>query len=273
MFALSFISLWLTLYAHNPSWTLRSTPVRVEAVLTKSYEASKDYGPAYEFDIVVSNRGIRISLHTFLIAVDNLEDALHVLRSTIAWRPPYLFVGSECGGSNDWACNRESVLMFKGGALSVFGEFVVNEDRMAAMSYHDGKFRDVYDKLQQGVFYLSLADSPFLGIVFSDDGGKPRVDPDLTWQENQRDYLESLRKITTIRPSDSDELLDIYRSLVECAVLAKYCGRNEELSRLKTLAFLVLTANQQAGLEDALSRVSPGESPSAWREQRVTNSH
>ena len=260
---LGFLSLTLCiLSAASPRgpWDLVASPVQVQAVLRETEPATELTLGSYGFDITVSDGFSTYSEASLLVAVADIDEAVKVLRSTTVWRPPYLFVRTECGGGNAWACNEEVVFRLHGRRLRRFGVFAVNDDRKAAASFHGDHFDDLYDRMEG---LLCHACSPSFRMAVRDSNGRQIVESALTWEHNQPWYAASFRAVSAHRPGRPWPA-DSFEELLRCSLLARYCNRKDELGLLSRLARLGLSPEQKKALR-TVSELPPLQPSAAWR--------
>jgi hypothetical protein len=238
--------------------------VVVEAtVLSGEAETPEDMA---NFDFVMTVRDGRTTqcIRTFLIAVHDLPDAVGVLRGTVAWRAPYLFVRSECGGGTAWACNQEIVFKVTGGHADRIGAFEVGEKRLPGLSLREGYFVDTYDKLEFSAG-LSHMSAPRFELAIREEGGQLTVLPDVTWSINRVQYERFNALISSWLYGHSEDEDEVFEAIVNTAVLARYCGRDRELSPTLERVAARLDADHRAWLCETLDRVTPFELPVTWR--------
>lgn len=245
-------------------WHVRTEPVTVEAVLLEGCEANAEQMADYSFDIIVNKGSGEFHIETMIIAVQDLPEAIQVLKETTAWIPPYLFVRSECGGGNAWACEREVVFKLVNGRIIRFGEFAVGDDRSPARSFKGGAFFDLYDKLEGAP--PCHAQAPSFRLVIRDEKGLATADLSRTWAENAPAYAEKFQFIRSC--STECDAGDVFSAVANCAALAKYCSRKTELRQVLRLSTKVLSKERQEDLEEVLALVVPLELPARWREPR-----
>jgi len=248
-------------------WTLLTAPVTVEATLLESEPATAEFMASFVFVLAVSDSKATWNIQTNLIAVEDLPDALKLLRASVAWRAPYLFVREECGGGNAWGCFKETVFEVASGRARRIGAFIVGEKpREAPQSLRDRHFLDWYDKLEDAKLGLCHARSPGFEIALSLKGKRTLVDRDATWSSNQPEYKKRLALIGTWLAQDSVADEEAMAAIIFNAVLAKYCGMQAQLDDLVGRVTPRLTADQRGDLQEALRLTVPLEKPSAWRE-------
>jgi len=253
-------------------------PVRVEARLLEYRPATEDYMASADFGIDVRDAAETVHLRTYVIAVSDLDEALRVLRSTIAWREPYLFVRLECGGGNAWSCCREVVFRVSRGKATRIGEFAVSDElQVPAMSYRSGYFVDTYDKLEDSVGGLPHLRAPSFDLFMLDVAGHLGAAPAQTWLRNQERYQTHEAEIDALLAAPMPDLAaepgeipprDLYAATVANAVLAKYCGCDGELLALLTRVSSRLDDDEWKWLQQALAMVKPLELPDHWRSGR-----
>ncbi len=249
-------------------WMLLKSPVVVEARLLRGEPEAPAHMADFEFLIDIRDANATEQVETFLIAVHDLPDALRVLRRTVVWRAPYLFVRSECGGGIAWACSREVIFKITNGRVSRIGALAVGERRQPALSFRGGHFIDLYDKLEGAFVYtgLSHACAPGFQVVLSERGGHLVVAPSATWSRNRGSYRKMQQLIDAYLAGESDDEDGFFRAVVHNAALAEYCKRYRELKRLLLRTDPHLDLGQQHSLRRALNLVVPLEPPACSRE-------
>lgn len=259
----------LCLQQPDPSgkWTLVTVPVTVTAKLVELVPPDLGFPVAFTFVIDVSDPHTTREVQTFFFQKD-LDSALASLRAAVAWRPPYLFVRSECGG-NAWACDKEDVFIVAGGRARWIGAFAVSDSsRQVPQSYRGGYFVDCYDKLEDAHIGLCHACSPYFDIAIRLIKNRLVVAPDITWSMNQDRYLRNEAAVAAwlaqhkTKGEDDEEA---FSAVVENAVLAKYCKRHDELTGLLGRVEPRLGEDDLRNLRRALALTFPLELPSAWR--------
>jgi hypothetical protein len=262
---------------------LLRSPARVKAVFTEGV------GP-WSFEIQIAHAGRTESVSTTLVEA-TYPDAVKHLRKAVAWRKPYLFVVSECGGGTDWACEMEHVFRIEGGRFTKLGSFIVGEDEeeetqetegteeaekpeepeeaeekelVAATSYDHGYFLDLYDKLQDSA-HLSHADAPRFQVALRDRNGHLAVDPEETWRRNRDEVLDLLAD-EEFPDRSCVELGDTgcVAPFVEALAIALYCGKEDVAGQIVAKAGGALIRWDER-LDDVKKQVCPGELPAEWR--------
>jgi hypothetical protein len=250
----------------DKEWKLLETPVTVSARLRKFIPAEPDSMAACDFTLTVTDSTHSETLGTSLTAVKDLEDGLRVLKTAVAWRCPYLFVRTECGGGTAWGCNKEVVFEVSARRARRVGSFIVGDKpREAGQSLRDGRFLDWYDKLEDAQIGLCHACSPQFPIVFTLARGHLLVERDATWQANRPAYEKRLEEIASWLAGSSPADEETMAAIVGNLVFAKYCGRNREVADLLGKVMPHLSDEQKAGLRRALDLTVTLELPDAWR--------
>ncbi len=256
-----FGSIWLfAALAGSGTWTLRSAPIKVEAVLTDTDPETPEHMAYFAFDIVLSTG---TTLRTAISGVHDLPEALAVVRAAVAWHPPYFFVRSECGGGTAWACNTDTVWRVVEGKAEPFGTFVVSDEpRRAGLSLHGDTFHDLYDALESGL-PISHARSPSFLVVLRVVEGALTADLDATWSANADRYqqaLEQSREVTSEVLGDEIERHEgPFAGFAEALAIAKYCGKTEVVNDVLTRARSNLPAEDLEYLKEMIGRVATGE--------------
>jgi hypothetical protein len=238
---------------------LLRSPVPVTATL-----GERD-GHLWHFHIEVAHAGRTEAISTTFFA-DTYPAAVRHLRKAVAWRKPYLFVVSECGGGNTWSCDIEHVLRIEGESFAKLGPFVVEGETTAATSYDHGYFLDLYDKLE-GKAPLSHVGSPNFPIAFRERDGHLALDLEETWRRNRREVLDILAKdgpASREEPCTRDE--SRMAPLAQALAIARYCDKKDVVGQIFAKAARVLTPDDRERLDQVGQRVFPGELPSEWRD-------
>ena len=243
----------LTLLAAEPEPSvLTETPVRVTLVIE----------PGGDGDTAVFHVGGDAGdgrVRTLPIAHDYSGD--------ITWKPPYLHVRSVTGG-NCWDCSGEAIFKIEGGKVHRLGD--INDDvpieRVPAQA--PGHFVTGYSKLELQAGFCHAC-SPFFMVGLADKDGKLEVDAEATWLLNSPLWIHVAGLIPQAAPAKEDEAyadwsLGIFRDLVSAAALARYCGREQQLTDLQALWVPFLDPESRDQLAEALDLVKPLEPVSAW---------
>ena len=247
-------------------WTLVTVPVTVTAKLVELVPPDLGFTAAFTFVIDVGDPHATREVQTFFFQED-LDSALAHLRAAVAWRPPYLFVRSECGG-NAWACDKEDVFIVAEGRARWIGAFAIDSSQPIPQSYRGGYFMDCYDKLEEAQIGLSHASSPYFDIAIRLIKNRLVVAPDITWSMNQDRYLRNEAAVAVWlaeRKTVGEHDEEAFSAVVENAVLAKYCKRHDELTGLLGRVEPRLGEDDRRNLRRALALTFPLELPSAWR--------
>jgi len=250
--------------AASGNWVLVASPVVVEATVLGSIP--KDPGSVGDFDFVITVEDGHTSqcIQTLLIAVHGLADAVGVLRSTTTWLAPYLVVRSECGGGNAWACNKEIVFKVTGGHAFRIGAFAVGDDRLPGLSLREGYFVDTYDKLELRAG-MCHACSPRFEVAIGEEGGQLAVLPDVTWSINRPQYERFQALINSWLCGGLEADHEVLGAVLNNAALAKYCGRDRDLSLTLEQLAARLDDDHRAWLCKVLDQVTVSELPVLWR--------
>ncbi len=256
----------LAVASEAKEWRLLNTPVVVNATLRGFIPAERDSMAACDFAVTVTDSTRSETLGTYLIAVRDLRDAVRVLGAGVAWRAPYLFVRTECGGGTVWGCNKETVFEVTGHHALRIGSFIVaDEPREAGQSLRNGQVLDTYDKLEDADLALSHVRHPGFRMVLRLHDEQLVADPGATWSLNKARHLEHGSVITSWLAHDSPADEKVLAAIIEDGVMAKYCGRANEVTDLVTRVKPRLTQEQWADVQRALELTVPLELPSAWR--------
>jgi hypothetical protein len=270
---------------------LLRSPALVKAVLRNNDDS--DWG----FEIQIAHAGKTESVLTGVIGERTYSDAVSHLRKAVAWRPPYLFVVSECGGGNVWSCAIEHVFKIQGGRFQKVGLFIGGERTGAAESYEHGYFMDTYDKLED-MDGLSHAGSPDFYVALRERDGRFAVDLAETWRLNRQEVLDTLAKrwpqlpppakspipcdqlaainmsppkdpaiAQVLRPCDPppDEGESRVSPLANALAIALYCGKKDVAGQIAAKAARILRPKDLRTIREVKKRVRPGELPSRWR--------
>jgi hypothetical protein len=234
---------------------LLETPVKVTATLNVRDEGG------YAAQIGVHTGPIAQLVSTTVIAGTQTE-AERVLRKQVQWQAPYLFVHSSCGAGRNLRCEGETVFKIVESSATRLGDVI----GMAPAVYAQGRFLDVYDKLE-GQLDPAQALTPRFVIVLDDAGRQLAANAAATWSANSTAWQEHAARLTTTSRQQlaEAELSKYLSALISNAALARYCNRNDELQQLLNSAHSVLTVGQLRMMTDTLSKVVPLEAPRAWR--------
>jgi hypothetical protein len=244
----------------NREIVLLRSPALVKAVL------SEKEGHLWSFDLQIAHAGQTGSVFTAFFE-ETYPDAVRHLRQAVAWRQPYLFVLSECGGGNAWSCDVEHVLRIESGSLAWLGRFVAEGETSASSSYKHGFFLDLYDKLEDKA-PLSHAAAPRFPIAFRDRDGHPALDLEETWRINRREVLDVLaRDWPAPKETEPCDLRDETRAaaFAQALAIARYCDQESAVAEIFTKAAQILTSDEFEIVDRVGKLVVPGELPVAWR--------
>ena len=226
--------------------------------------ADSDVPPYFTFLIIVEDAHRRYEVESDIIVVENLDDALGVLKNSIYSNNGYTFIRHECGGGNAWRCNVDSIFTMKEGTLQWVGDMAGVEERGAVgRNYSADLFMDYYDKFESN-HLTSHAAAPFLKIYSRDNKGALRVDLEVTWQQNRERFLKEkdvIDQIVKKSAMSEDESRELWSSLLRAAVLAKYCQRTKELDEALQIADRALSKDIVKEFRSILDNVISGELP------------
>jgi len=246
----------IELTANAESLTLLSDPIKV----TAEVDTSGSYASA---QIGIHNGPITQLVNTNVQA-NSLAAIERTLKRQITWRDPYLLVHSSCGSGNALRCESETVFKKTDNAVIRLGDLVGT----ATAVYRNGRFYDVYDKLENQVDGLSHTPSPSFKIVLDDVDSSLIVNAAATWSSNANAWAQHTAELAAAHPEQSwgePEWESYFYAVVNNAVLARYCQQNEELQQLLKTVEPKLDTYHRRALTDALSKVVPLEKPKAWR--------
>lgn len=183
------------------------------------------------------------------------------------WRDRYLFIAGESLDS-PWRDPLDHVFVLEGRQLVPVGAIAhppaAGRERLAP-GYRDGVFLDRFDAFQGelGGFGCKGVGWP---LVLREEEGQFTVDLERTWATNQvwLQRNEAIARTCLGGGPDDAALQDMLLATAgENALLAKYCGRNEDLERYRQQAQAVLDKPHRAQLRLMLRRITPGELPSS----------
>lgn len=217
----------------------------------------------HDFELKVRYRQTVFPLRTFIVGVNNCQEALAVQKKHTRWKEPYLFVRSECGGGNAWRCDRDAIFAARSGQLVQLGEVYAGSRNISYQSYRNGYFWDVYDKLENNAL-TGHATAPFFWIALDEEGGHLKANLPRTWENNAGRYTANRAKIDAIIREKGDKSSRIRRLselILSNAVLAAYCGRDKKVVEMKKIAKNHLPQESFKLFLDMLENVSPAEYP------------
>ena len=145
---------------------------------------------------------------------------------------------------------------------NIVGEIINNQRKHEQDNYSKGLFLDYYDKCE-GNRLTSHADAPFFIFILCEVNDKLKPDLEITWNKNNDTFQKgiSIRKEFLDRPELSKEELFYYlgHSLLEQAVLAKYCQHTQEMREALEIANQSFSEEIMAKFNRILDSVIPGE--------------
>ena len=232
--------------------------VQVTAKLRKEFDRS------FNIELLVQSAQERFALETNIIAVANFKEAFEVQKRHTYRRDGYLFVRIECGGGNVWRGDRNVVFSLRSGRLQRLGEVAAGERDSFKKSRRDGFFYDIYDKFEDNRM-TDHASAPIFELVLYEQDRRLKADLPRTWLHNQSVFKKKAAKIDAVmgdkslKTSTRDRILPAL--IISNAVIAKYCEKKEEASKLNELAAAYLNEEGQELFRQILDDVKPGEYP------------
>ena len=185
----------------------------------------------------------------------------------LIWKAPYLQVRSVSGG-NCWDCSGEAIFKIENGTVHRLGD--LNDDvaaeRVPALA--PGHFVTGYSRLELQAGFCHAC-SPYFMVNLVDRNGALEVDAEATWLLNSALWIRVAGLIPQAAPAKDDEAysqwsLETFRDLVSAAALARFCGREQQLTDLQALWTPFLDEDSRGQLAEALDLVKPLEPASAW---------
>lgn len=245
------------------TYNILENEISISAKLIEMEELP-DEPPYYSFSIILENSNNSYEVKSDIIAVDNFNEAIEVLKKSILVKDSYIFIRNECGGGNGWRCQIDSVFRINEGVLHWVGDIAGTEERgRVGLNYSNGLFMDYYDKFESNNL-TSHADAPSLEIFSRDFNGKLRADLKVTWQNNiilfKKSKVISDRILLGTALSD-DEYRELWSALLQEAVIAKYCERSKELNEILQIAEHALKEDIMKEFRAIVSNVYAGELP------------
>lgn len=217
----------------------------------------------HDFELRVCHGQTVFRLRTFIVGVNNCREALAVQKNHTRLKGPYLFVRLECGGGNAWRCDRDAIFTERSGRLVKLGEVYAGSRNTSYRPYRDGCFWDVYDKLENNAL-TGHATAPFLWIALDEERGYLKANLPRTWKRNFGSYRKNRAEIDTLIRGKGDKSSRIRRLsevILSNAVLAAYCGRDNEVAEMKRIAKDRLPQASFKLFLDMLEDVVPAEYP------------
>jgi hypothetical protein len=230
---------------------LLRSPARVKAVLRERGNFGR-----WGFEIQISHAGQTSSVGT-RFGGEYYPGAVRVLRKSVAWRQPYLFVVGNCGGATSWSCGTEHVFKIQGESFQKVGVFIVDELARAASSYKHGYFMDTYDKLEELVG-LSHGGSPSFPVALRERDGHLTVDLKETWRMSREEVLDVLAE----EPSLEEPCVECVGPFAKALAVALYCGKKDIADQIVAKTF---TRQDLFTIDEVKKQVLPGELPAHWR--------
>ncbi|HEY3276752.1 MAG TPA: hypothetical protein VGJ94_09040 [Syntrophorhabdaceae bacterium] len=232
--------------------------VQVTAKLREEFERP------FNIELLVQSAQERFAIETNIIAVANVKEAFEVQERHTYRRDGYLFVRIECGGGNASRCDRNVVFSLRSGRLQRLGEVAAGERDSFKKSGRNGFFYDIYDKFENNRM-TDHASAPIFELVLYEQDGRLEADLPRTWLHNQSMFKKKAAKIDAVMADKSlkasirDPILSAL--IISNAVIAKYCEKKEEASKLNELAASYLNEEGQELFRQILDEVKPGEYP------------
>ena len=198
------------------------------------------------------------------------EAVPRVARGLIHWQPPYLMVEAEWNWRQP-IYNAVQVFKWSDGRLRRLGALGGGG---WSGKMDQGRFLSQYNKepVWDSTGFFCTACKSNLQIALRDIGETLTADSASTWEVNRTIWqqneatLQNGFPVPAVPPDDDTMFrwrMSVTRSLIENAVLAKYCGKEAELDRLTALAEK-LPAEDHADFDKALAHVVPLEAPDRW---------
>ena len=166
-------------------------------------------------------------------------------------------------GGNAWRCDRDAIFTAKSGHLVQLGEVYAGSRNTSYRPYRDGCFWDVYDKLENNSL-TGHATAPFFWMALDEKGGHLRANITRTWKRNFDSYRKNRAEIDALITGKGDRSSRIRRLseiILSNAVLAAYCGRDNEVVEIKRIAEDHLPQESFKLFLGILEDVSPAEYP------------
>lgn len=249
------------------TFNLLSGDISVSARLIESEEAVGNQSPYYEFLIVISDKERRYEAGTGFWAND-WADAVNTIKNSVKQKGGYTFVRHECAGGNAWRCYTEGVFTTRQGQLQYIGDIIGDEEKgTVGNNYSNGLFRDIYDKLE-GNTLTDHASSPSLEIFSRNRNDRLDVDLETTWQRNLERFQQGKvvwnqlpSKADMTEEESYDAKITILPTLLEQAVIAKYCERIDEMEEVLRMADQSFSEDVMINFRAILDKIIPGELP------------
>ena len=235
-------------------------PEEVTAILADIYTKT-----AFSVTIRLQYKDRIYEYETLVHSTSGFDGVAEVLREQTGWKSEYLFVPFDC---NCTASRGTADRVFKivEGQLDYIGSFPGYGPGYPGRlgSAFDGKyFLDYYDK-HEGCRLTSHAGFPSVSVMLVESEGTFRVDIRRTWEENQEDFKDSAEQIALDLKEgrtayDRNGRSPVIEPLVRTAVIAKYCGKEDELRNAMGIAKKWLTPADYGEFVAVVQNALPGE--------------
>ncbi|MCC6232784.1 MAG: hypothetical protein IT580_09085 [Verrucomicrobiales bacterium] len=165
------------------------------------------------------------------------------LQQRVVWQAPYLFVRESHEERRGWRSTVDHVFKLGSAGLQRVGT-VAADTATPGSQLRDGRFRDVYDRLEF-TFLTSRPQAPRFTLVMLERDSRFEVDPEATWREGESDFRERLRELEHLaqraEPLTAERDQRHARGLaLFCLAFSRYCERDTEFAAAEAGARKVL---------------------------------
>ena len=241
-------------------YTIMTDKVNIEATVDHVGDEEVSFRREFEFTLIVRKGTESYQYESADEECSTINEVVTKLKSSIVWKDNYLLVPVSCGGGNAARCEVMQIFMVVNDHLVHVGEAGIGTDDN---DYSNGKFHDIYDKLEINDLTCH-ADAPLFTIILYERNGSMVVQLAETWDTNLEKYKRNrllLDSLATLRnPLSIDNTVKL-PPLLYNLTLSKYCQKQNEMDHCRSLAKILLDRELIAKLDSNLSLVVPGGLP------------
>jgi hypothetical protein len=197
----------------------------------------------------------------FSLESEGYDGSLDRFVKICGWKGDYLFVPSWNGCASCHKGEVSHVYKLKKDHLIELGETIVRyEESTPGAEYNNGIFTDLYNKFEINDVTAHY-NSPDFWLAIRDEDGKFVVDLNETWSKNEKYFFELKKKLRDLAKlkSDDDKVTHPDATVLDAAVIAKYCREEKELKELMAFVKKHFPLVDDERIEDILKQVVPGE--------------
>ncbi|MGA9752857.1 MAG: hypothetical protein WBS54_13835 [Acidobacteriota bacterium] len=271
------LMLWVALVLVGPLFSLASPAVppkgtretrRVQvisappALITVTLQDDLSVGNDFAIEIRVSYGSRAFEYGSQARSRQGFDGVIMDLTREIGWKGKYLFTPYDNGG-NGSRSRLDEVFTLRGGELEYVGGFPDYQPAQYGGCYDGKYFRDYYNK-HELCSLTSHAGFPGLFVLLTESDGRFRVHVQRTWEANKKPFDEDIEFVDYLIKHgeagyDSNDRSPVVEPLLRNAVIAKYCGKEQELHDVSGMARQWLKPAQFAEFSRVVEDTLPGE--------------